>query len=687
MDPNRAQSTATPSANVEQPLGAFARCRAAGGRLLYEQPFAVLVVLLLTAAAAIIWHTSYRQSILVKAQALQSAEQMANALAEFRAIYTSEVVERVRQQGITITHDYEEREGAIPLPATLSKMLGNQIGLGGSGTQTRLYSAFPFPWRRADGGLTDDFAEDAWESLTKRPDTPFYRLEELGGIPVLRYATADLMRTACLACHNSHPDSPKTDWKVGDVRGVLEVNVPLGVPLTESRSGLMGTAVLMTLMTLGGLIVIGIVLGHLRRAVTEAQDLAKQTQETNRALETEVTERQRAEEARRVSEARLIGILDIAWEAIISVDDRQRVLLFNQGAEVTFGYSADEVLGQSLDMLLPSRFREGHRKKVEAFARGPGASRKMRERGALIGLRKDGTEFPVEASVSKLERGGETVFTVILHDITERKRAEESLLAARKSAEVANRAKSEFLASMSHELRTPLSSILGFSEIIKNETFGPVGSAQYRDYAGDINESGQHLLDLINDILDLSKVESGMDKVNEEDIEVPEILRAVQVLVKERASRGDVCLAFEYPDGLPVLRADVRKLKQILVNLLSNAIKFSPAGGAVTLKIWSGAESGHVFQITDTGIGIAPDDIPKALSQFGQVDGVLNRRHDGTGLGLPLTKALVELQGGSLDLESTVNVGTTVTVRFPVERIVTSQDRSDSLNFGGKAAS
>lgn len=672
MGSSRAQSTAAPSTKAEQMPRAFARYRAAFGRLLYGRPIAILVALFFTAVAIIVGHTSYRHSTLVKTQALQSAERLANTLIEFRAIYTSEVVERVRQQGITITHDYEEREGAIPLPSTMSIMLGNQIGAGEFRTQTRLYSALPFPWRRVDGGLTDEFAKDAWESLTNRPGTPFYRFEELGGAPVLRYAVADRMRPSCIACHNSYPDSPKADWQVGDVRGVLEVIAPLGAPLAESRSGLVGTAALMTLMALGGLLIIGIVLNHLRRVATKAQDLVKQTKETNRELEAEVTERRRAEEARRMSEAKLIGILDIAWETVVSVDDRQRVVLFNQRAEATFGYSADEVLGQSLDMLLPSRFREGHSKKVEIFAKRPEVSRKMRERGELVGLRKDGTEFPVEASISKLEMGGETVFTVMLNDITERKKAEESVLASREIAEVANRAKSEFLASMSHELRTPLSSILGFSEIIKSEAFGPIGNTQYSEYAGDINESGQHLLDLINDILDLSKVESGVEDLNKEDIEVPEVIRAVEVLVKERASKGCIDLAFECPDGLPMICADTRKLKQVLVNLLSNAIKFTPAGGAVTVKTWFSAESSHVFRITDTGIGIAPDDIPKALSQFGQVDSELNRQHDGTGLGLPLTKALVELHGGTLDLQSEVGVGTTVTVCFPASQVVTS---------------
>ncbi len=240
---------------------------------------------------------------------------------------------------------------------------------------------------------------------------------------------------------------------------------------------------------------------------------------------------------------------------------------------------------------------------------------------------------------------------------------------------------------MSHELRTPLNAIIGFSEIIKNETFGPVGSPKYREYTNDIHESGHHLLSLINDILDLSKIESGTDELHEDKIEIPEIIRSALMMVGHRAERGGIKLELELPDQLPALRADELKLKQILVNLLSNAIKFTDAGGEVTLRAWCRMDSGYVFQIVDTGIGIAPDDVPKAPSQFGQVDADPNRQSEGTGLDLPLTRALVELHDGALDLQSIIGVGTTVTVRFPAERIVASLDNSDSLDMEDRAAS
>ncbi|MEE8534485.1 MAG: HAMP domain-containing sensor histidine kinase, partial [Kiloniellales bacterium] len=228
---------------------------------------------------------------------------------------------------------------------------------------------------------------------------------------------------------------------------------------------------------------------------------------------------------------------------------------------------------------------------------------------------------------------------------------------------------------------------IGFSEIIKDGTFGPTGNDKYSGYARDIHISGQHLLSLINDILDLSKVESGVEELYEEDIEVAEIVRSVLRLVKQRADAGRVGLEVEMNDDIPLLHADARKVKQTLVNLLTNAIKFTDPGGEVTLKAWCRDDSGFVFQVVDTGIGIKPEDIPKALSQFGQIDGDLNRKYDGTGLGLPLTKSLVELHGGSLDLQSQVGVGTVVTVRFPAARIVRSWRREDTASVPEREAS
>ena len=242
---------------------------------------------------------------------------------------------------------------------------------------------------------------------------------------------------------------------------------------------------------------------------------------------------------------------------------------------------------------------------------------------------------------------------------------------AKASADAANRAKSEFLASMSHELRTPLNAILGFSEIIKDELFGPVGLPQYVDYANDVHKSGQHLLDLIDDILDLSKIQAGKVELRDVDVNLSELVLDAISLMQERARKGGVSLSFAEGSSGPVILADRRLLKQILLNLLSNAIKFTPSGGTVTAKTFSDAR-GVGFSVQDTGIGMTRADIGKAMSPYGQIDSQITRKHKGTGLGLPISQSLAVLHGGNLVVDSKVGRGTTITLALPGSRAVRS---------------
>ncbi len=248
--------------------------------------------------------------------------------------------------------------------------------------------------------------------------------------------------------------------------------------------------------------------------------------------------------------------------------------------------------------------------------------------------------------------------------------SEQDLREARDQALRAAETKSHFLANMSHELRTPLNAILGFSETIKDQTFGPVGSSQYRDYAADIHRSGEHLLGIINNILDLSKIESGVVELCEEPLDIETVTDVVMKLLRHRADAADVSLVANLSGHTPPIYADAIRIRQILINIVANAIKFTEPGGSVTLTCSCNPERGHVFQVSDTGIGIANKDIPLALSVFGQVKNPLVHEHGGTGLGLPLSKKLAELHGGTLQLESVVGVGTTVTITFPPNRVV-----------------
>jgi signal transduction histidine kinase len=239
---------------------------------------------------------------------------------------------------------------------------------------------------------------------------------------------------------------------------------------------------------------------------------------------------------------------------------------------------------------------------------------------------------------------------------------------------------------MSHELRTPLNAIIGFAEIIKSGVLGPDSVERNQEYAGDIYESGQHLLDLINDILDISKIELGSEQPKDVDIDVPVLIASILVLMKERGRKANVGIATDFQDQLPFLSADERKLKQILINLMSNSIKFTHPGGKVTLAVHCPSNEGFVFEVRDTGIGIAPEDLAKAMQPFGQIDSDLNRQYAGTGLGLPLAKELAEMHGGSLDVRSELGKGTTVTVRFPAARNVDSGGENEAVEIGAETA-
>ena len=243
-----------------------------------------------------------------------------------------------------------------------------------------------------------------------------------------------------------------------------------------------------------------------------------------------------------------------------------------------------------------------------------------------------------------------------------------SLSLALEAAATSSQAKSQFLATMSHELRTPLNAIIGFSELLKSEALGPLGSERYAEYAADIHDSGSHLLSLINDVLDFSKAEAGRLDLREEPLDLREVLTDCLRLTAPGAKEAGIAVSLDLPPTAPAVVADARRMKQIALNLLSNALKFTAAGGAVRVSL-ALEDDGLAMAVSDTGIGMTPEQIPVALEPFGQVDSSLSRRHEGTGLGLPLCRRFAEAHGGSLTIESELGKGTTVTVRLPAERL------------------
>jgi PAS domain S-box-containing protein len=284
--------------------------------------------------------------------------------------------------------------------------------------------------------------------------------------------------------------------------------------------------------------------------------------------------------------------------------------------------------------------------------------------------RPDGTIIWVDTAAALVQWDGQPASLSWLSDISHRKRMEDELIKSKEAAEFANRTKTEFLANMSHELRTPINAIIGFAEVIKDQMFGPVGQNKYADYAKDIHSSGRHVLAVINDILDLSKLEAGKLELRESEVSLGHVAEECMTLIRDRADKGKVQLVNEFEPHVPPLLCDERALKQVLLNFLSNAVKFTPPGGQVTLGIRRVVD-GVALCVTDSGIGMSKDEIAIALSPFGQIDSKLARRHRGTGLGVPIAKSLVELHGGTLTVESTPKVGTTMMATFPTSRIVT----------------
>jgi len=507
----------------------------------------------LVASAVVVWKLNDMSHSLVRQTALRDAVAYNEAVAEFRTLYTSEVVARVKGQGIKVTHDYDQHPGAIPLPATFSKLLGDRLGSGESKCETRFYSDYPFPWREK-GGSQDDFERDALEALQKTPDKAYHRFETIEGASYLRYATSDRMRKSCVQCHNTHPQSPKTDWVEGDVRGVLSIRMPLNDAIAYTNTELSETHWLLAFASGAVAIVFGLTIQRLRKQTITAQSISTK----------------------------------------LSIS-KNELLLAKQELEVA---------------------HSNLRVKASDLARS---------RQSALNLMSD-------------------------------------MRQARDAAEAATLSKSEFLANMSHEIRTPMTAILGFNDILLDNATEP----EDLDAAQTVRANGEYLLDLINHILDLSKIEAG--KLDTEQIACSphKIVAEVASLMRVRATAKNLPLLVRYEGGIPkMIMSDPTRLRQILINIVGNAIKFTETGSVqiVTRLLNKSGELPKLqLEVIDTGIGIAEDGIDKLFQAFTQADGSTTRQFGGTGLGLTISKRLTELLGGKISVSSTTGKGTTFVV-------------------------
>ncbi|MBV1876602.1 MAG: DUF3365 domain-containing protein [Pseudomonadales bacterium] len=480
--------------------------------------FAFLLVLVAVALIGV----SLRDN-LIRSSALSYANMYVTTIEEFRALYTSEVISVLAQSSaIDVRHDYQSHVNAVPLPATLSMLLGEKIGQRVEGAKVKLYSRYPFPWREASGGLRDQFAEQAWQRLNAIPEDSYFEFIQKSEGLSLRFAKADVLKPGCVGCHNLHPDTPKNDWRAGDVRGVLEVDLPLDglfvaslSELTESFMAYCGILLLVLLLILK-------IVGDLRAVSRRLQD-----------------------EAEKLT------------------------------AEVKIRAEAESYAQQSL-----------------------------------------------------------------------------------RKAEQANSAKSVFLSTMSHELRTPMNAIIGFTGVL-------LRNYRHEDkqgvLLGRINSASKTLLSLINDILDLSKVESGNLSFVSQQFDFRNEVDAVLSLFFEQVEASQVGLNADIDSAIPkYLYGDPVRVRQVLTNIIGNAIKFTEVG-SVTLSIEAGRLSkGWLIldmRVRDTGIGMSEPQISTIFSAFMQADESISERFGGTGLGLTISKRLIEYMGGEISVNSVPGEG------------------------------
>jgi PAS domain S-box-containing protein len=387
---------------------------------------------------------------------------------------------------------------------------------------------------------------------------------------------------------------------------------------------------------------------------TAADDRLKASELALRATEAETRE--------------LKSILDTATDGVIVVDREGLVLALNRSAEALFGYEYHEMARRPFAELFAPESERAARDYLDGLTKN-GVASVLNDGREVIGRVRQGGLIPLFMTMGRIGDGG-TKFCAVLRDITQWKRAEEDLLNAKRTAERASSAKSDFLAKISHEIRTPLNAIIGFSEVMMQEQFGPIGNERYREYMKDIHSSGEHLVSLINDLLDLSKIEAGKLDLVFASVNLNQLVQQCVALMQPQANQQRIIIRSSLSATLPPVVADARSVRQIVLNLLSNSIKFTGAGGQVIVSTALTDRAEAVLRVRDTGIGMTDKEIETAMEPFRQLATSTRWGSGGTGLGLPLTKALAEANRASFSIKSATNAGTLVEITFPGTRVL-----------------
>ena len=617
----------------------------------------ILALFLILGSGFVLWRSYNEATELNQVNAVEDTARFAQSVAQFRNFYSKTIIPKANEAGLSVTHDYLNKENSLPLPATFAKDFGTYLETVDNDYQVRLYSDKPFPWRK-DTTL-DDFEIEALKSLSKNPKSTFSRIETQNGTQVLRFAQSDVLSESCVGCHNSYVGTPKNDWKVGDVRGVLEITRPLASFESAAQKSLQQSFLIMLGVILGMVALLFTVLKRLRNSLKATHVALIDTNQSNQKKSQEIERRKAVTRTLKVTESKMRAIVNSVQDVIVTIDEYGLITDVNSAVERVFGYNTKELIGNNVKMLMGDDHRHTHDGYLKAYVK-TGEQHIIGKRRELFAVRKDGSRFPIELSVNDARIDDEILFTGIIRDITHRKENEKNIAEAHQAAVESANLKSEFLANMSHEIRTPMNGVIGMTEMLMDSKL----SVEQRNLTRTVHESAESLLVIINDILDFSKIEAGKLAIKPHDFQLIHILEAVIDLLAEEASRKQINMALFVDKDVPqVMVSDSGRLRQILINLLGNALKFTEQGYVI---LHLSCDNKKIrFEVKDSGRGI-PEEAQKTLfDAFSQVDGSSTREHGGTGLGLAICHQLVDLLGGELEVKSQPGEGSSFFFSLP----------------------
>jgi two-component system, sensor histidine kinase and response regulator len=581
------------------------------------------------------WHTSRIETEIHR----QSAELYARAITTFRDFYADEILPRIRGSEVMVRHDYHDQPLSIPIPATLSIDLARAISQREGGLTVEIISPWPFPWR--ESRQLSPFEQVALEWLSASRQDFYSATTEIHGRRYLQLAAPIRMGATCVACHNSHPDSPRTDWQLGDVRGMQVITMPIAKMGTEYRLGLI---YLVTVIVLTFIAAYSVILWLTNKNQLAFAILDSKSRDLEGALR-ELKSLKRA----------------LDEHAIISItDDKERILYANHRFCQLFDLERRQAIGESQYHYMLAD--EVDAPTLTDIRRITAAGSVWQ--GEIGGRSSDGGRIWLDATLVPVHGNGANDYRVIAicTDVTWRKRLESHLRVALNEADQANRLKSEFLANMSHEIRTPMNAIIGLSHL----AIKACADDRQRGYLDKIQLSARNLLGIINDILDFSKIEAGRMEVEEIPYRLQEVIDQVVSIAQLKAEEKGLTLEVTIDPLLPpILVGDPLRLSQVLLNLIGNAIKFTEHGGVSLQLLRQNSSNQITFRVIDSGIGMSAEQLGRLFQSFTQADASTTRKYGGTGLGLAISRNLVQMMGGDLSVESREGEGSCFSFSLP----------------------